>query len=127
MITIIVAVVLLAVGYTANTQGVELVSLILAVALALLSVRGLLAGVRVERDAIAIRGMLSTHRVPWSELEGFSFGPLGMFPAVGIARLRDGRELAMSAIATGRVDSPRARLVAETLIAELNRQLEQHR
>ena len=127
MIAIIVAVVLLAIGYTANTGGLEFVSLILAVLLAALSVRGILAGVRVEQDAISIRGILSTHRVPWSELDGFSFGPLGMFPAVGIARLRDGRELAMSAISTGRVDSPRARLVAETLIAELNRQLEQHR
>jgi hypothetical protein len=64
--------------------------------------------------------MLRTRRVPLSQVEGFSFGATGLFPAVGIARLANGKQLAITAISTGRVARPETRARAEAVIAELN-------
>jgi hypothetical protein len=62
-----------------------------------------------------------------SDVEKFSFGPLRVFPAVGIATLRDGRKLAMTGIAVGRGARKRARVNAASVIAELNQVLEERR
>ncbi len=117
----VVTVVLVVVGVVLPTTIPKALVFLAAACLAALTVRAVLAGVRVERDRIVIRGLLETTSVPWTQLEGFSFGALGSFPAVGIARLRDGRELAMTAISTGRAGSPQARIEAEAVVAELNR------
>ena len=114
---------MIALGATARTTGGEIFSFIAAGVLAAMAARGLTLGVRVGATGIVIRGMLRTRRVLWSELEKFSFGATGLFPAVGIARLVDGRQFAITAISTGPVARPQARAKAEAIIAELNQLL----
>jgi hypothetical protein len=92
-----------------------------------MAARALAVGVRVEATEVVIRGMLRTRRIPWSELDGFSFGATGLFPAVGIARLTNGKQLAITAISTGRVARPQARARAEAVVAELNKLLAERR
>ena len=116
-----------AVAAQANTVGAGAIAWVVALCLALVSLRCQLAGVRADDRGVTIKGPWRTWRVPWSELEGFSFEALGRQPAVGVATLRDGTKLAMTAISTGRVDSAGARLDAETIVGELNRLLEQAR
>jgi hypothetical protein len=70
--------------------------------------------------------MFTTRRIRWSGVEKFSFGPLRVFPAVGIATLSDGRKIAMTGISVGRVARKKTRSGAELLIADLNRLLEEH-
>jgi hypothetical protein len=65
--------------------------------------------------------------VQWSDIQEFSFGPLRVFPAVGIATLRDGTKLAITGISLGRVVRKQARANAASLITELNQLLEEHR
>jgi hypothetical protein len=114
-------------GVFAHRTGAAVFSYVSALVLAAATARAqFFVGVRVEPDFILIRGVLRTRRVMWSELQGFSFGPIGIFPAAGIARLRDGRRFAITAIATAAVARRQARSNAEALIADLNRLLAEH-
>jgi len=92
-----------------------------------LSARILTVGVYVTSDRVRIRNLFITRWVRMSDVEKFSYGPLRIFPAVGIATLRDGRKLAMTGIAVGRGARKRARANAVSLITELNQLLEEHR
>jgi Bacterial PH domain len=123
----IVTAVAVAVAVRANTVGAAAIAWVVALCLAIVSLRCQLAGVRADADGVTIRGPWRTWRVPWSELEGFSFEALGGHPAVGVATLRDGSKLAMTAVSTGRVDSASARLGADTIVGELNQLLERAR
>jgi hypothetical protein len=111
----------------ASERDGRLFSFASAALLAVLTARVLVGGVRMEQDSILIRGVLRSRRIPLADLKGFSFGPLGLFPSVGIAKLRDGRQFAISSIYTSRVASSKARSKAESQIAELNRQLAERR
>jgi hypothetical protein len=91
------------------------------------SIRAFTLGVYVTQDRVRIRNMLITRWIRVSDIESFSYGPLRLFPAVGIATLRDGRKLAMTGIAVGRGARKRARVNAASLIAELNELLEERR
>jgi hypothetical protein len=71
--------------------------------------------------------MLITRWIRLSDIERFSYGPLRLFPAVGIATPRDGTTVAMTGIAVGRGARKRARANAVSLITELNQLLEERR
>ncbi|HEX4465692.1 MAG TPA: hypothetical protein VH025_00770 [Solirubrobacteraceae bacterium] len=95
-------------------------AVIAALAFAGLTIRGVRAGVYVERESVVIRGMLLTRRVPSAAIERFSYEPLKRLPAMGVARLRDGRRLPITAIGAGHVPTERVVGEGEALIAELN-------
>jgi hypothetical protein len=119
--------VMLAIGFWARTAGGQAFSFVFAGVIAGLTVRGLLAGVDADEVGLRIRGMLLTRTVSWSELESFSFEPLGILPAMGVANLRDGRRFPISAISAGHVASTDSRSEGESLIARLNEALGAHR
>lgn len=91
------------------------------------SVRMLTLGVLTTNDHVRIRNFFITRNLQWSEIEEFSFGQLRIFPAIGIATLRDGRKIAITGISYGRAARKRIRANAASLIAELNQLLEERR
>ncbi len=107
-------------GLTVHRPGAQVFSWVAAVVFAAACVRALLVGVCIRDEGVRIRGVLLTRTLKWSEIESFSFGPLGIFPAVGIVHVKAGRPVPITAIAVGRVATRVARRQAEELIAELN-------
>jgi Bacterial PH domain len=123
---VILTLVMILIGATASASGAIVFSFVAAAVLAVRTFRAWLAGVEVQADRVSIRGILRTRRIEWADLQCFSFGSCGVFPAVGIAELRDGNRLPITGIATGRVARNRTRAQAEAVIAELNQVLAQH-
>lgn len=114
------------IGALASASGARIVAFAFAGVLAVLTVRAWLAGVEIDGARVSIRGILRTRRVARTDVQCFSFGKCGVFPAVGIAELRDGRRLPITAIATGRVARKGTRVHAEAVITELNEALAKH-
>ena len=57
------------------------------------SVRTLRVGVRIVEGGVRIANPLRTYSLRWEEIDDFSLEPHGRHPCVGVARLRDGREI----------------------------------
>ena len=57
--------------------------------------------VRAEQEGVVVRNLFRTHRVPWSEVRGFTLDE--RFPYLAYLDVADGRELPLLAIA----DDPR--------------------
>lgn len=123
----IVLIILGASAHGAHATAGRVVAYVGSGLMIVLSVRILTVGVHATKDHVRIRNILITRQVQWADVEQFSFGPLRLFPAVGIATLRDGRKLAMTGISIGRVARKKARANAASLISELNQLLEEHR
>jgi hypothetical protein len=82
--------------------------------------------VHVETDGVRIVNMTRTVFVRWEEIGKFSVGRHGLLPKVGIAELRDGRQIGMWAIqGPNPVTRPNNRN-AEHLIDGLNAELARH-
>lgn len=117
--------VVMAIGINAKHGGVA--GYVAAALLLTAAIRAFfLVGVQIGQESIVIRGVLTTRRVAWSDIQGFSFGACSVFPNVGIATLRSGRKLPITAISTGTVTVPAIRANAEGLIARLNERLAEH-
>ncbi|HMS61259.1 MAG TPA: PH domain-containing protein [Solirubrobacteraceae bacterium] len=58
--------------------------------LAWMVVRAGWTGVQVNDHGVRIRNQLRTRDIPWAEIERFSVGTAGIFPAVGLVHLTDG-------------------------------------
>jgi hypothetical protein len=91
------------------------------------SIRVVNLGVLVTEDHLRIRNFFITRHLQWSEIEKFSFGQLRIFPAIGIATLRDGRKVAITGISYGRTARKGVRANAASVIAELNQLLDERR
>lgn len=111
-------------GLLAKSTGGAVVALVSAGLIAVVALRGVRAGVRIEPDWIRIRGVFRSRAVRWSDVDRFSFGPLGIFPAVAIAELRDDRRIPIAAIAAGRRAKAGTVSRANALVGELNRALD---
>ncbi len=96
------------------------------VVIAAFAIRAALWSVKVGAEGVRIRGLVRTHMLSWSEIDHFSFGRLGLFPAVGIAHRKRGRPLAMSAIEVSNVSNAKGRAGAQAMITELNQLLMEH-
>jgi hypothetical protein len=83
-----------------------------------------IAGIRTEQRGIKIVAFLVTRRVAWDDIDHFAVLPLGQWPWVGHAVLRDGHRLPCLAIsAAARPRSERRRLQVQGPVDALNAQL----
>jgi hypothetical protein len=86
-----------------------------------------ITGVHIEADAVRIVNITRTLRIPWRDLEGFSIGQRGILPRVGIAHLRDGRQITIWSIqGPNPLTRPKNR-DAERMMDDLNAELDAHR
>jgi hypothetical protein len=72
----------------------------LAVAFLVLAVRTMRVGVLTRRDGVTVRGVLSTRRLHWDEIERFEWGRWrgwGDYPC-GVVRRADGSQLTVFAL-----------------------------
>lgn len=90
---------------------------------AILAVRLALVSVTANSEGVCIRGFVRTRRLGWSEIDHFSLGRLGLFPAVGIAYRKQGRPIAMTAIELAKVTTRKERAITQGMIDELNQML----
>lgn len=110
----------------ASSERPKIIGWIVIVGLAAYVVRVVLWSVTAGTDGVRICGLVRTHVLSWSEIDHFSLGRLGLFPAVGIAHRTRGRPLAMSAIEVARMSTVKGRADAQAMITELNRLLAEH-
>jgi hypothetical protein len=127
LIGAIVLVILGASAHGPHAAAGRVFSYVFSVFMVAFSIRALNLGILATKDQIRIRNLFITRWVQWSEIEGFSFGQLRLFPAVGIVTLRDGRKMAITGISYGRAARKGVRANAASQIAELNQVLEEHR
>jgi len=95
--------------------------------IAVFALRAMLRSVTASADGVRIRGLIRTHILGWPEIDHFSLGRLGLYPAVGIVHPKRGKPLAMSAIEVAKLSTAQGRANAEAMIAELNQLLAEHR
>lgn len=114
-------------AHSASASAGRIFAFVFAGLLIASSVRVVNLGVVATKDHVRIRNFFITRCVQWSAIEEFSFGSLRVFPAVGIATLRNERKLAITGISLGRVARKQARANVVSLITELNRLLEELR
>jgi hypothetical protein len=96
------------------------------VGLAVYVVRIMRWSVTADTDGVRVRGLVRTHALSWSEIDHFSLGRLGLYPAVGIVHPTRGRPRAMSAIEVAKMSTAKGQDNAQAMIAELNQLLAEH-
>jgi hypothetical protein len=125
---IIGAVVLIILGASAHSAHAAAGRVVLYVGAGLMivfSIRALSLGVHVTKDCVRIRNMLITRWIRLSDIERFSYGPLRVFPAVGIATRRNkGRDDQHRGGSRGSQASARERSIADRGVNQL---LDEHR
>jgi hypothetical protein len=110
----------------ASNAGARVIGWVVVGFLAILAIRTALWSVTASADGVRVRGVIRTRTLRWSEIDHFSLGRLGFFPAVGIAHRKRGRPLAMSAIEVTKMSTVKGRAGTQTMITELNRLLAEH-
>jgi hypothetical protein len=92
--------------------------------------RSWVCGIRIEPDGIEVVGFLLSRRFGWDKIDHFAVRPLGGYPYVGHAVLRDGRQVGTYGLgAPGRPKSKaeQFRLQVQGPVDQLNEALEQWR
>jgi hypothetical protein len=110
----------------ASNPSARVIGWVIIGLLAILAIREALWSVTVNAEGIRIRGVIRTHRLNWSEIDHFSLGRLGVFPAVGIAYRKQGQPIAMTAIEMAKMSTGKERAKTEAMIEELNLLLREH-
>jgi hypothetical protein len=117
------------IGWTAlavRSTNARVAGIVFAVLFLVMTWRAWVAGIRVEADGVTVVGFLRSQRVAWKDIDHFAVLPLGGYPYVGHAVLRDGRQLATYGIgAPGRPRRERFRLQVQGPVDQLNAALEQ--
>jgi Bacterial PH domain len=106
--------------------GVALMALIFIPPVVWLA-RASLTGVHVEEGGVRIVNITRTLTIPWRNLERFSVGQRGILPRVGIAHLRDGRQIAIWAIQGPNPLTRSKNRDAERMMDALNAELDARR
>lgn len=109
-----------------SSAGAKVIGWIVVGVVAVLAGRALLWSVTASAGGVRVRGVVRTHRLDWSEIDHFSLGRLGVFPAVGIVHRKHGRPIAMTAIEVAKMSTRKERANTEAMIDELNLLLREH-
>lgn len=106
-----------------QSQPTRIVGASVGVLVVALFIRVSLLGVRIEKDGVVVRNLLSRRVLRWSEIREFTLGPWLWSPLQGHVELRDGKRVVINSIYSGHPYFRGSVGRTQLTIDELNRML----